>query len=117
MRTVVSVAMLGAALACPCLPCFDGTDTVTAASRADERVERTSFYQVPLICPAARGLGCGSAAKPVLLDLERTSAIDEAWLDQTGQTLAVVWAPDTGAPIGRPPCRRSPRRVTSTSRS
>ena len=47
---------------------------------------------MPLTCPAARGLGCGSAAKPVLLDLERTPAIEEAWLDQSGQTLAIVWA-------------------------
>jgi hypothetical protein len=29
--------------------------------------DQVSFYTVPLACPAARGLGCASAAKPVLL--------------------------------------------------
>lgn len=50
-----------------------------------------SFYEVPLACPAARGLGCGSAAKPVLQALEKKSSIQEAWLDHPGTTLAIVW--------------------------
>jgi hypothetical protein len=50
-----------------------------------------SFYQVPLACPAARGLGCRSAAKPVLQALEKKSSIREAWLDHPGTTLAIVW--------------------------
>lgn len=50
-----------------------------------------SFYDVPLACPAARGLGCGSAAKPVLLALEKKRTIQEAWLDHPGRTLAIVW--------------------------
>ena len=49
------------------------------------------FYEVPLACPAARGLGCGSAAKPVLQALEKKSSIQEAWLDHPGTTLAIVW--------------------------
>ncbi len=53
-----------------------------------------SFYQVPLACPAARGLGCGSAAKPVLHALEKKSSIQEAWLDHPGTTLAIVWRKD-----------------------
>jgi hypothetical protein len=40
--------------------------TGTAKFSADQ----VSFYSVPLACPAARGLGCGSAAKPVLSALE-----------------------------------------------
>jgi hypothetical protein len=53
-----------------------------------------SFYEVPLACPAARGLGCGSAAKPVLLALEKKRSIQEAWLDHPGTTLAIVWRKD-----------------------
>ncbi len=53
-----------------------------------------SFYEVPLACPAARGLGCGSAAKPVLQALEKRSSIQEAWLDHPGTTLAIVWRKD-----------------------
>lgn len=50
-----------------------------------------SFYEVPLACPAARGLGCGSAARPVLQALEKKNSIQEAWLDHPGTTLAIVW--------------------------
>jgi hypothetical protein len=56
-----------------------------------------SFYQAPLACPAARGLGCGSAAKPVLQALEKKSSIQEAWLDHSGTTLAIVWKKDAKA--------------------
>ena len=31
--------------------------------------ERISFYEVPLVCPAAAEIGCGSRAKPILLQL------------------------------------------------
>jgi len=58
-----------------------------------------SFYQVPLACPAARGLGCGSAAKPVLQALEKKSSIQEAWLDHSGTTLAIVWKKNAKADL------------------
>lgn len=63
--------------------------------------QQVDFYHVPLMCPAARGLGCGSRAKPILLDLEKTSGVAEAWLDHSGETLAVVWAADS------PPSQRA----------
>lgn len=50
-----------------------------------------TLYRVPLMCPAARGLGCGMAAKPILTELKATSAVAEAWLDHSGETLAIVW--------------------------
>lgn len=53
--------------------------------------DQLSFYEVPLACPAARGLGCGSLAKPVLLALEGKNVVEEAWLDRSGNTLALVW--------------------------
>jgi hypothetical protein len=60
-------------------------------------VDQVSFYEVPLACPAARGLGCGSAAKPALLSFEKKGSIQEAWLDHAGATLAIVWKIGTKA--------------------
>ena len=57
------------------------------------------FYEVPLACPAARGLGCGTAAKPVLQALEKKSSIQEAWLDHSGTTLAIVWQKNAKADL------------------
>ncbi|MGH8162953.1 MAG: hypothetical protein ACREP1_01315, partial [Rhodanobacteraceae bacterium] len=34
-------------------------------------LERVTIFQAPLRCPAAPQIGCGSAAKPILLELER----------------------------------------------
>jgi hypothetical protein len=53
--------------------------------------DRISLFTVPLQCPAAPQIGCGSAAKPILLELQREPIIAEAWLNQTGTVLAVVW--------------------------
>jgi len=46
--------------------------------------EIITFYDVPLVCGAAPAIGCGSRAKPLLIDLERQSAIKEAWLNRAG---------------------------------
>jgi hypothetical protein len=54
------------------------------------RLDNVSFFQVPLQCPAAPQIGCGSRAKPILLALENDSSIAEAWLNGTGASLAVV---------------------------
>jgi hypothetical protein len=53
--------------------------------------ESITFYDVPLVCGAAPAIGCGSRAKPVLLDLERQPAIKEAWLNRTGTIVAIIW--------------------------
>jgi len=37
--------------------------------------EIISFYEVPLVCGAAPEIGCGSRAKPVLLEMEKNSAV------------------------------------------
>ena len=50
-----------------------------------------TFYNVPLVCGAAPAIGCGSRAKPLLLDLERQPAIKEAWLNRTGTIVAIIW--------------------------
>jgi len=51
---------------------------------------RVSLYRIALSCRAAPGLGCGSRAKPVLLELERNPAVAEARLNRSGTLLAVV---------------------------
>jgi len=52
--------------------------------------DRISLFSVPLTCPAAPEMGCGTVAKPVLLDLQHQPGIAEAWLKGTGTVLAVV---------------------------
>ena len=54
-----------------------------------------SFYRADLVCPAATQIGCGSAAKPILLELERASAVREAWLNRSGTIVAIVWKEST----------------------
>jgi hypothetical protein len=53
--------------------------------------KRISFYEAELVCPAAPQIGCGSAAKPILLELERHPQVAEAWLKRSGTVIAVVW--------------------------
>jgi hypothetical protein len=54
--------------------------------------KRLGFYEVPLVCPAASQIGCGSASKPLLLGLERSGVASEAWLNRAGTIMAVVWS-------------------------
>jgi mercuric transport protein len=53
--------------------------------------ERVSFFEAPLACCAAEGLGCGSLSKPILKDLERDARVAEARINYPGTVLAVVW--------------------------
>src|SRR5438105_11958466 len=53
--------------------------------------DRVGFYQVNLVCPAAPLIGCGSAAKPLLLELEHRTNVNEAWLNRAGTVIAIVW--------------------------
>ena len=62
-----------------------------AAKGISPSSDRVSFFEVPLECGAAEGLGCGSAAKPILTDLERNSRIAQARINHPGTILAVVW--------------------------
>lgn len=65
-----------------------------AQNRQAEAIKsgEVNFYRVPLVCPAAPQIGCGSASKPFLLDLERTNDVSEAWLNRAGTIIAVVWS-------------------------
>src|SRR5688572_12608991 len=64
----------------------------TSAATASDLAGRVAFYNVPLRCPAAPEIGCGSRAKPVLLELERVPGINEAWLNRAGTIAAIVFA-------------------------
>ena len=54
--------------------------------------EIITLYDVALVCGAAPAIGCGSRAKPLLIDLERQAAIEEAWLNRAGTIVAIVWS-------------------------
>jgi hypothetical protein len=58
--------------------------------------DNVSIYKVPLVCPAAPQIGCGSRAKPILLAFEHQGVVESAWLNHAGTLLAVVWKADTG---------------------
>jgi copper chaperone CopZ len=60
-----------------------------------------SVFKVPLVCPAAPQIGCGSASKPILLDLERQAGVLEAWLNRAGTIIAVVWKSDSNSETRR----------------
>ena len=53
--------------------------------------KRVSFYPVEFVCPAAPLICCGSATKPILLQLERDSHVASAWLNRAGTIIAVAW--------------------------
>jgi copper chaperone CopZ len=63
--------------------------------------DRISLFKVSLQCPAAPQIGCGSASKPILLDLERRPGVLEAWLNRAGTMIAVVWKPESDSETRR----------------
>ena len=72
-----------------------------AENAAAATLDRISVFKVPLVCPAAPQIGCGSASKPILLDLERQPGVLEAWLNRAGTIISVVWKPDSDAETRR----------------
>src|SRR5262249_50088794 len=64
--------------------------------------EAVSFFEVPLECGAADGLGCGSASKPVLKKLDADPRVKEAKINHPGTVLAVVWKDPSQAKAGVP---------------
>src|SRR5712691_11666100 len=77
-------------------PFASGTENATALT-----ADRVSVFKAPLVCPAAPQIGCGSASKPILLDLERQPGVLEAWLNRAGTIISVVWKPDSDAETRR----------------
>ena len=72
-----------------------------AEDAAAAPADRISVFKAPLVCPAARQIGCGSASKPILLDLEQQPGVLEAWLNRAGTRIAVVWKQESDASTRR----------------
>jgi hypothetical protein len=89
MKTQLIAVLAGGLLYAPLASAAKGA----AAAPAD----RISVFKAPLVCPAARQIGCGSASKPILLDLEQQPGVLEAWLNRAGTRIAVVWKPESDA--------------------
>src|SRR5229473_1841999 len=88
-KTIVSVSACVLFWQCGLMA---GTDVKASKEGASKR--DVSIYQVPWRCPAALQIGCGSHAKPVLLELEQNPGVSEAWLNRQGTAVAVVWKTD-----------------------
>lgn len=63
----------------------------SGSSSSVEALDKVTLFQVPLMCPAVKGLGCGGKARPFMADLEKHPDVAEAWLNHPGTVLAVVW--------------------------
>jgi hypothetical protein len=59
--------------------------------RSSSKNPSITFYETPLVCNAAPEIGCGSRAKPALLELEKNPAVKEVWLNRPGTVIAIVW--------------------------
>ena len=93
MKTHLTTVLAGGLLYAPFANSADATAAVTA--------DRVSVFKAPLVCPAAPQIGCGSASKPILLDLEKQPGVLEAWLNRAGTRIAVVWKPESDAETRR----------------
>src|SRR5438128_11039836 len=89
MKTHFTAVLAGGLLYAPFASAAENATAVTA--------DRVSVFKAPLVCPAAPQIGCGSASKPILLDLERQPGVLEAWLNRAGTIISVVWKPDSDA--------------------
>ena len=76
MKTQLIAVLAGGLLYAPLASAAENA----AAAPAD----RITVFKAPLVCPAARQIGCGSASKPILLDLEQQPGVLEAWLNRAG---------------------------------
>ena len=89
MKTHLTLALAGGLLYAPFASGAENATAVTA--------DRVSVFKAPLVCPAAPQIGCGSASKPILLDLEKQPGVFEAWLNRAGTIIAVLWRPESDA--------------------
>ncbi len=96
MKQILTTLALGGLLCCASA---SAEETKTALK--NPAPNRVSVFQAPLQCPAAPQIGCGSRAKPMLLELERESSVSEAWLNRAGTKIAVVWKPESKAKARR----------------
>ena len=88
-KMIVSVSACVLFWQCGLMAGADAKASKEGASKKD-----VSVYRVPWRCPAALQIGCGSHAKPILLELEQNAGVSEAWLNRQGTAVAVVWKQD-----------------------
>ena len=74
--------------------CDDSEQQVQPTQHSPHNLKpnQVAFYNVPLVCPAAPQIGCGSASKPLLVGLESRLPGAQAWLNRSGTVMAVVWS-------------------------
>lgn len=111
MKAILTTLAMGGLLCCAPAQAED-----TQTPPKNTAPNRVSLFQVPLQCPSAPEIGCGSKAKPILSALERDSTITEAWLNKAGTVLAVVGA-ESSTPASRAKAVQSvlaKRKVTAT---
>lgn len=87
MKTILIASAFGSLTSL----CIAQVSNAVSQTRSPDRV---SIFQVPLRCPAAPQIGCGSSAKPILLELEDDPEVSEAWLNRAGTLIVVVWKPN-----------------------
>ena len=85
MKKTLTALILGS-LMCMSWALAQTSPPVPGTSQA----QRISLYEVPLVCPAAPQIGCGSRSKPILLALEQQAGVAEAWLNRSGTMIAIV---------------------------
>src|SRR5437667_12561484 len=90
MKQILTTLAIGGLLCCAPARAED-----TKTPPKNPSPDRVSVFQAPLQCPAAPQIGCGSRAKPMLLELERDFNVSEAWLNRAGTKIAVVWKPES----------------------
>jgi hypothetical protein len=93
MKTNILSVLMGAAACAPLAISAENAGNLTA--------DRVSVFKVALVCPAAPQIGCGSASKPILLDLQKQPGVLEAWLNRAGTRIAIVWKQDSDATTRR----------------
>lgn len=93
MKSDIRISSVVALAACLLMSgCANGNKETNSSGSNLNSTEPVTFYAVPLRCPAAPDIGCGSVAKPILRKLEDSAAIEEAWLNRAGTQMAVVWS-------------------------
>lgn len=86
MKNIICLLIAASSIA------FNSCNNSNAVTSAQN--EKITFYDVPLVCNAYTDIGCGSRAKPVLLEMEKNPAIKQAWLNRAGTVYAIVWKDD-----------------------
>ncbi len=83
--------------------CINGdAKTTLKTTKTTLKKENITFYSVPLVCNAYTDIGCGSRAKPVLVEMEKNPSTKEAWLNREGTVIGVVWQNEEQTNVVKP---------------